>query len=70
MNHFMPNTFFINVLFNQQQFTWQNVLNSIDWTQGWSHTFGELDHEIIYTVILLTSTNSRKGCQLPAKVCA
>ena len=37
------------------------VLNSIEWTQGWSHTFQELDHEIIYMVILLTSASSRKG---------
>ena len=38
-----------------------NVLNSIEWTQSWPHTFEELDHEIIYMVILLTSANSRKG---------
>ena len=37
-----------------------------------SHTFEELDHEIIYTVILLPSADSfKKGCcQLQAKVCA
>ena len=37
-----------------------------------SHTFGEIDHEIISTVILLPSAESlKKGCcQLQAKVCA
>ena len=37
-----------------------------------SHTFVEIDHEIISTVILLPSTESfKKGCcQLQAKVCA
>ena len=37
-----------------------------------SHTFVEIDHEIISTVILLPSTDSfKKGCcQLQAKVCA
>ena len=37
-----------------------------------SHTFVEIDHEIISTVILLPSANSfKKGCcQLQAKVCA
>ena len=37
-----------------------------------SHTFVEIDHEIISTVILLPSVESfRKGCcQLHAKVCA
>ena len=37
-----------------------------------SHTFVEIDHEIISTVILLPSTESfMKGCcQLQAKVCA
>ena len=37
-----------------------------------SHTFVEIDHEIISTVILLPSTYSfKKGCcQLQAKVCA
>ena len=37
-----------------------------------SHTFLEIDHEIISTVILLPSTESfKKGCcQLQAKVCA
>ena len=37
-----------------------------------SHTFVVIDHEIIYTVILLPSTESfKKGCcQLQAKVCA
>ena len=34
-----------------------------------SHTFVEIDHEIIFTVILLPSF--KKGCcQLQAKVCA
>ena len=39
---------------------------------AWSHTFVEIDHEIISTVILLSSTESfKKGnCQLQAKVCA
>ena len=37
-----------------------------------SHTFVEIDHEIISMVILLPSANSfKKGCcQLQAKVCA
>ena len=37
-----------------------------------SHTFVEIDHEIISTVILLSSSESfMKGCcQLQAKVCA
>ena len=37
---------------------------------AWSHTFVEIDHEIISTVILLPSTESfKKGCcQLQAKV--
>ena len=39
---------------------------------AWSHTFMEIDHEIISTVILLPSTESfKKGCcQLQTKVCA
>ena len=39
--------------------------------QAWSHTFVEIDHEIISTVILLPSADSfKKGCcQLQAKVC-
>ena len=39
---------------------------------GPSHTFVEIDHEIISTVILLPSAESfKKGCcQLQAKVCA
>ena len=36
-----------------------------------SHTFVEIDHEIISTVVLLPSADSfKKGCQLQAKVCA
>ena len=37
-----------------------------------SHTFVEIDHEIIYTVFLLPSAESfKKGsCQLQARVCA
>ena len=36
-----------------------------------SHTFVEIDHEIISTVILLPSADSRRVvCQLQAKVCA
>ena len=37
-----------------------------------SHTFVEIDHEIIYRVILLPSAESfKKGCcHLQAKVCA
>ena len=37
-----------------------------------SHTFMEIDHEMICTVILLPSADSfKKGfCQLQAKVCA
>ena len=38
---------------------------------GRAHTFVEIDHEIIYSVILLPSAESfKKGCQLQAKVCA
>ena len=39
---------------------------------AWSHTFMEIDHEIISTVILLPSAESfKKGCcQLQTKVCA
>ena len=39
---------------------------------AWSHTFVEIDHVIISTVILLHSAESfKKGCcQLQAKVCA
>ena len=39
---------------------------------AWSHTFLEIDHEIISTVILLPSADSfKKGCcQLQVKVCA
>ena len=39
---------------------------------AWSHTFVEIDHEIISMVILLPSAESfKKGyCQLQAKVCA
>ena len=45
------------------------VANSI---LAWSHTFLEIDHEIIFTVILLPSAESfKKGCcQLQGKVCA
>ena len=47
----------------------QGVASSIP---AQSHTFMEIDHEIISTVILLPSADSfRKGCcQLQAKVCA
>ena len=40
--------------------------------QARSHTFSEIDHEIISTVILLPSADLfKKGCcQLQAKVCA
>ena len=39
---------------------------------AWSHTFVEIDYEIISTVILLPSAESFKKdcCQLQAKVCA
>ena len=38
---------------------------------AWSHIFMEIDHEIIYTVILLPSDSFKKGCcQLQGKVCA
>ena len=39
---------------------------------AWSHTFVEIDHEMISTVILLPSAGSFKnGCyQLQAQVCA
>ena len=38
----------------------------------WSHTFVDIDHEIISTAVLLLSDESfKKGCcQLQAKVCA
>ena len=47
----------------------QGVMSSIP---ARSHTFLEIDHEIISTVILLPSAESfKKGCcQLQAKVCA
>ena len=35
-----------------------------------SHTFPEIDLEIISTAILLPSTDSRRVVQLQAKVCA
>ena len=36
-----------------------------------SHTFAEIDHEIISTAILPPSAESRRGCcHLQAKVCA
>ena len=36
-----------------------------------SHTFVEIDHEIISMVILIPSADLfKKGCQLQAKVCA
>ena len=35
-----------------------------------SHTFVEIDHEIISTVILLPSAEFKGCCQLQAKVCA
>ena len=40
--------------------------------RAWSHTFVEIDHEMISTAILLPSAeSSKKGvCQLQAKVCA
>ena len=49
--------------------TYVGVANSIPVR---SHTFVEIDHEIISTVILLPSADSfKKGCcQLQAKVCA
>ena len=61
----------------QATLTWQ----SLGWLQSlkqffinvpWYHTFVEIDHEIISTVILLPSTDLfKKGCcQLQAKVCA
>ena len=39
---------------------------------AWSHTFAEIDYEIISKVILLPSAESFKKdcCQLQAKVCA
>ena len=39
---------------------------------AWSHTYVEIDHEIISTVLLLPSAESfKKGCcQLQAKECA
>ena len=35
----------------------------------WSHTFVEIDHEIISTVILLHPLIQKWCCQLQAKVC-
>ena len=35
-----------------------------------SHTFMEIDHEIISTVIFLLSTDSFTNCQLQSKVCS
>ena len=42
------------------------------WIPAWSHTFVEIDHKIVSTVIFLSSADSfKKGCcQLQAKVCA
>ena len=39
---------------------------------AWSHTFVEIDHEIISTVILLPAAEplQKDCCQLQAKVCA
>ena len=39
---------------------------------AWSHTFMEVDHEIISTVVVLPSTESFKKdcCQLHSKLCA
>ena len=38
---------------------------------AWSHTFAEIDIEIISTVILPSAESFKKGCcQLQAKVCA
>ena len=39
---------------------------------AWSHTFVEIDYEIISTAILLPSAESFKKdcCQLQAKICA
>ena len=47
----------------------QGVTSSIP---AWSHTFVEIDYEIISTVILLPSAESFKKdcCQLQGKVCA
>ena len=41
-------------------------------SHAWSHTFVEIDYEIISPVILLPSAESFKKdcCQLQAKVCA
>ena len=61
MNNLMPNTFSSNALIRSLTIHLKkNVLNSIEWTQGLSHTFGELDHELIDMAILLTSANSIK----------
>ena len=47
----------------------QGVASSVP---AWSHTFVEIGHEIISTVVLLPSAKSfKKGCcQLQVKVCA
>ena len=41
----------------------------VSWIPAWSHTFVEIDHEIISMVILLSSADSfKKGCcQLQTK---
>ena len=41
------------------QTAYPGVMSSIP---AWSHTFAEIDYEIISTAILLTSTDSRMGC--------
>ena len=47
-------------------------LKVASWIPARSHTFVEIDHEMISTVILLPSAESfKKGCcQLQVKVCA
>ena len=48
------------------------VCQGREFDPGRSHTFVEINHEIIYTAILLPSAESfnKGGCQLQAKVCA
>ena len=47
------------------------ILGVVSSNPAWSHTFVEIDQELISTVILLPSADSfKKGCcQLQAKVC-
>ena len=60
-----------NVSDNRCEFDSRSRGREFDAIPAQSHTFVEIDHEIISTVILLPSTESfKKGCcQLQVKVC-